>query len=258
MFELPRAKRVRREELQSPASSPRSSPDPEVTELLRSRINDDYEFIATLEDGDPTEHNAIAPAEASEDEVELILFAGQSTTQRSNKIRLASPEVNPQSAGFVLERPRNYYFAEEIDRKRHGPLQSVAVDGDAVMKMSRQPWPGSALPWKVRSISANGLKTVVRIGHPPTLVTVEEGEKTRKRKGKKARIALRKKLQASKSKQQQQAILAKEKAEADREKKTRRNREKKLKKKVREKAKKVATSGEGEGDGSGSEAEGAD
>jgi predicted ribosome quality control (RQC) complex YloA/Tae2 family protein len=160
---------------------------------------------------------------------------------------LASPEADPKTAGFILKRPRSYYLAEDVDRDKRGLLQSVAVDGDAVLEIAMQPWPGCALPWKVRSISANGLKRVVRVGHPPALIAIEEKVQKRRRKGKKARIALRKKLQATKNKQQQQAILAKEKEEADREKKTRRNREKKLKKKAREKAKKGAIGGEGDG-----------
>jgi uncharacterized protein YbaP (TraB family) len=95
------------------------------------------------------------------------------------------------------------------------------------------------LPWKVRKLSAAGMKKEVLVGHPPRLVAVEEAISKRTRKGKKTRIALRKKMQATKDKREEQARLAKEKDEAEREKRTRRNREKKLKKKAKTQAKKV-------------------
>ena len=62
---------VGRNELQSPRSSPRSSPDPAITEILRSRTHDHYDFMdisVAAEDGDEQ-------ARISEEETELILFA---------------------------------------------------------------------------------------------------------------------------------------------------------------------------------------
>jgi hypothetical protein len=117
------------------------------------------------------------------------------------------------------------------------------MDGRSVLELSRQPWPGCALPWKVRTISAAGMRKEVLVGHPPTLVTVEEKVHKRTRKGKKMRIAIRKKLQASKEKEGEKERLAREKEEALREKKTRLNRERKikrLKKKAEERAKQSA------------------
>lgn len=142
-----------------------------------------------------------------------------------------------------MKKPRSYYFADAITSEKEKELDAVAMTGDAVMDMSREPWPGCALPWKVQMISAAGLKKSVLVGHPPTLVTVEEKVQKRKRKGKKSRIALRKKLQATKEKEAEQARLALEKEETEREKRTRRNREKKVKKKERDKAKKLAGAG---------------
>lgn len=97
------------------------------------------------------------------------------------------------------------------------------------------------------------MKKEVLVGHPPTLVTVDETMHKRTRKNKKTRIAIRKKLQATKTKQLQRAQLAQEKEEAEREKRTRRNREKKVKKKAREKAKK---SSDGPSNGAAEQTEG--
>lgn len=139
-----------------------------------------------------------------------------------------------------MKRPQSYYFADEPTSDEEVALQAAAIDGKTILELSREPWPGCALPWKVRRISATGVKKEVLVGHPSILATVEERVHKRTRKNKKTRIAIRKKLHASKTKQQEKAKLAQEKEEAEREKRTRRNREKKVKKKAREKAKKAS------------------
>lgn len=95
------------------------------------------------------------------------------------------------------------------------------------------------MPWKVTTITKDGIKKAVLVGHPPMLATVDETQHKRTRKGKKARIALRTKKQANQSKQEERARLAAEKEAAEREKRTRRNREKKVKKKAKAQAKKT-------------------
>lgn len=230
---------VRRDELQSPASSPRSSPDPAVEDLLRSRIRDEYAF--TTADFDPVETAGSGNSGDDEEEVELRLFAGPSNAApATHKIRLSSPGAGTGEPGFIVKKPRSYYFADEPTSEEEGALQAAAIDGKTVLELSREPWPGCALPWKVRYISAAGVRKEVLTGHPPALVTLEENEHKRKRKGKKTRIAIRKKRLATKEKLDGKAKLAQEKEEAEREKRTRRNREKKVKKKAREKAKKAS------------------
>lgn len=228
--------RVRREELESPNSSPRSTPDPEIEELLRSHIRNEFTFTTT--DTDIADvHDAIA---SDEEETELRLFAtGPSTNApTTHKIRLSSPGAGTGDGAFIVKKPRSYYFADEPTSKDELRLKAAAIDGKTILELSHQPWPGCALSWKVRSISAAGLKKEVLVGHPPRLVTLEETTRKRTRKGKKTRIAIRKKLQATKNKDEEQARLAKEKEEAEREKRTRRNREKKVKKKAKAQAKK--------------------
>ncbi|PVI03890.1 hypothetical protein DM02DRAFT_640297 [Periconia macrospinosa] len=241
MFAASTARRVGRNELHSPEESPRSSPDPDLTELLRSRSRNEYDFTnAITSTPDPQEE-----PDASEDEAELILFAGAPNTQQSShKIRLASPEAASGEPGLLVKKPKSYYFTQELSKDREEELRAAALTGDAVLEMSKIPWPGCALPWKVQTVTAAGMKKTVLVGHPPSIVTVEEKAHKKTRKNKKTRIALRKKLQAVKGKEAERARLAQEREEAEREKRTKRNREKKVKKKAREKAKKEAQGGE--------------
>lgn len=252
MFQLPGTQRVRRQDLLSPAPSPPSSPDPALDALLRARINRAFEFAALTSNDRPVIADDVVPSDG-EDEAELRLFAAPldaaSTTPTAQKIRLSSPDAADGDPSMRLRKPRSYYFADAPTSDEYAALQAAAMDGKTVLALSQDPWPGCALPWKVRTISAAGLKKEVLVGHPPALVTVTEQKvPKRTRKSKKTRIAIRKKLQAAKAKQTEKARLAQEKEEAEREKRTRRNREKKLKKKARDQAKKASVDTAGQQD----------
>ncbi|KAF2121266.1 hypothetical protein BDV96DRAFT_640662 [Lophiotrema nucula] len=234
MFQIPSAKRIRRNELQSPATSPRSSPDPDLAQLLRSQARTEYTFT-TPENDDDAAHRSV------DEEAELILFAtNPSSEPQSHKIRLASPVAEQGEPGFAVKKPRSYYFADEGDSEREAELKAAAIDGKTVLALAREPWPGCALPWKVKTITPTGMKRSVTVGHSNVVVAIEESVHKRRRKGKKSRIAIRKKLQANEVKREANERLAKEKEEAEKEKRTRRNREKKLKQKARNKAKRSA------------------
>ncbi|KAH7411898.1 hypothetical protein DE146DRAFT_257612 [Phaeosphaeria sp. MPI-PUGE-AT-0046c] len=236
MADMFAARQVRREDLHSPASSPRSTPDPELQDLLRSRLQQHFTFT-TADTDIPDTHDA---AHSDQEEAELRLFATTSTSApATHKIRLASPSAGSEEAGFVVKKPRSYYFADEPTSEDDLQLAAAAIDGKAILELSHLPWPGCKLPWKVTHISAQGMTRHVLVGHPPSAATVVEPLHKRTRKSKKTRIAIRKKTQATKSKREEQAKLAKEKEEAEREKRTRRNREKKLKKKAKSQAQKV-------------------
>ncbi|EAT90915.1 hypothetical protein HBH56_174630 [Parastagonospora nodorum] len=236
MAEALHSKRVRREELHSPASSARSTPDPELEELLRARLRNHFIFT-TAETDDAALQDAVV---SDEEETELRLFTTTSSSApTTHKIRLSSPDAANGEPGFLVKKPRSYYFADEPTSEDQLRLQAAAVDGKTISELSKLPWPGCALPWKVKKLSPAGFKREVLVGHPPQPATVEETIHKRARKGKKTRIALRKKMQANKDKHEEQARLAKEKEEAEREKRTRRNREKKLKKKAKSQAKKL-------------------
>ncbi|KAF2744587.1 hypothetical protein M011DRAFT_496289 [Sporormia fimetaria CBS 119925] len=224
---------VNRSELDSPASSPRSSPDPDLTERLRAQALHEFTFAAPATDEHENEQE-------EDDEAELVLFSAPvSAPPKSQKIRLQSPELSGEP-GFLVKRPKSYYFAEEPNPELEGQYRAAAVDANAIRDMAMLPWPGCAVPWKVKTISAAGIKKCVLVGHPQQLVHVEEQERKRKRKGKKARIALRIKARAKAERSSAEEKLKKAKEAAEREKRTRRNREKKVKKKAKEKAKKEA------------------
>ncbi|KAF1979117.1 hypothetical protein BU23DRAFT_576822 [Bimuria novae-zelandiae CBS 107.79] len=239
MFAATGARSVGREALRSPESSPRLSPDPELADFLRSRVQSEFAFT-TIDDDIKGSREDV---EGSEEEAELVLFAGPSKTAESQKIRLSSPDAGNGEPGLHIKKPRCYYFADELTSDKEEEYKATALTGREVVEMSRIPWPGTALPWKVRTLTPAGMKKVVLVGHPPVLFELQHQAKKRARKGKKSRIALRKKTQAVENKQAEQARLALEKEEAEREKRTRRNREKKVKRKAREKALKEVTAG---------------
>ncbi|KAF2084347.1 hypothetical protein K490DRAFT_68806 [Saccharata proteae CBS 121410] len=245
MFEEPAAKRVRREELYSPPSSPRSSPDAELTDLFRSRLQQDYE-VAPTQPLAESKSGVVGALSEDEDELEFCLFAPAATTADAptQKIRVRSPSPAAGDGGFVNGgRPQSYYFAGEMTGSRRREFERIAVSGQDVLDRSKRAWPGCALPWKVRVVAPRSGKLL----QDPWKNAVERESKHR-RAGKKARIALRKKAQAQNEKLKLRNMSEAEKEAAEREKRTKRNREKKVKKKERDKAKKATETG-GSGDG---------
>jgi hypothetical protein len=235
--------RVRRDDLNSPTSSPRSSPDPDFTELLRSRAHNEFTFTAAHINTD--ENNDNAAQDDEEDETELVLFAAPSSAApQANKIRLESPDAGTGEPGFMVKKPRSYYFADEVTSDKETEYEASAISAETVLSLSRQAWPGCALPWKVRTITPTGLQKSILLPHSGEMFTIEEKVHKRSRKGKKSRIALRKKVRSREEKKVEEERKKAEAEETEREKRTRRNREKKVKKKAREKAKKAAVAGE--------------
>lgn len=208
-----------------------------MEDLLRQRISTAFTFTTTEHDTDDGKDVVLS----DEDEAELRLFAAPANAAPVTlKVRLSSPGLDKgDGSGFLVKKPKSYYFADEPTSDEELALQASAIDGETVLELSRQPWPACAVPWKVRTLTSAGMKKTVLAGHPPVMVTLEEKDHKRTRKGKKARIALRKKKKANQDKQEERARLAAEKEEAEREKRTRRNREKKVKKKAKAQAKKV-------------------
>lgn len=203
---------------------------------MRTRIRAGFAY--TTAETDAGEVADVQDDEEEETELRLFATGPSATGLTTHKIRLSSPGAGNGEGGFIVKKPRSYYFADEPTSEDDLRLEAAAIDAKTILQLSSQPWPGCALPWKVRSISAAGLKHEVLVGHPPRLVTVEEKASKRTRKNKKTRIAIRKTIEATKNKGEEQARLAKEKEEAEKEKRTRRNREKKVKKKAKAQAKK--------------------
>ncbi|KAK8226965.1 hypothetical protein HDK77DRAFT_121080 [Phyllosticta capitalensis] len=259
MFELPEAKRVRRDELHSPASSPRSSPDPALADLLRAQLASriDIELVDAPQPRAIVEPSRDADDAASEDEeLEFRLFAAPARNAATDgaaaaaaapqKIRIKSPELENGDGGFVNpERPNSYYFYGQPNEELRRQLETAAVTGDQVMSWALQKWPGCALPWKVKTIALDR-KAREALGISGGNMTEPATEK-RKRKGKKARIAIRTKLKAKAEAKEAQAKEKEEKELAERVKRAKRNREKKLKKRQRDKLKKAAAGEQDDG-----------
>ncbi|KAK5013528.1 hypothetical protein LTR60_003822, partial [Cryomyces antarcticus] len=250
MFDLPNAKRIRRSDLQSTRSSPRSSPDSALLDLFRTRIQQEYEetpapILPTLGNG----NNGFNDDDAEELEFRLFASTFKTAQAPTQKIRLRSPSLDAGGPGFIQpHRTRAYYFTDSVSPERQTEYQRVAVSGQDVLARAQSPWPGCAYPWKVHTITASG--TTVPLPSPAELLNGPP-KASRKRAGKKRRIKLRKAAVVEREKQALRGRSIAEKEAAEREKRTRRNREKNVKKKVKEKAKKAATGMGGVGGGVG-------
>ncbi len=262
MFEEPQAKRVRRSQVFKDAESGTESDsgdNPNVIEGVGDvspeiAYHFDYEIVEN-EAGKATKFAHLRiheppSKEATEEEFEFRLFSAPkaSATGRDDaatapraqtKVNIRSPTPTTPSDGRFINpyRPWTYYFASEpsVDT-----LAAVAVSGSDILERSHDPWPGTALAWRVVHLPSSkpkvaDLSDAARV----SLKTPAPASKRKLKPSKKRRILLRTRAKAVEEK-------VKEKEEHLREKKTRLNREKKLKRKAKEKAAKLAGK-EGEG-----------
>lgn len=140
---------VGRDELQSPRSSPEPELDPEVLERLKRQADFTYETRDTTEAG-------YGPPQDDDEQLDFQLFATSKpgVTASTSKIRLRSPTPQTGEAGFVDSgRPSKYYFADATDKSSY---ISTALSGADILKLAKQPWPGSAYPWKVLQLPPSG------------------------------------------------------------------------------------------------------
>lgn len=246
---------VSRADLLDTGSSPTPSPEPDALERFRALGRLDFVASTKTEHIDAGSHGE----DGAEDELEFQLFAAPTKateTGDTHKIRLKSPSLDPERTGFLRRhRSQDYYFTSPLTKKEKRQLQSVALQGDQVLKNATSPWPGSAYAWKVLHLPPSGISKDLRTaGQPvlPKLTGAQQLGKKRTRPGKKYRLKLRQKATEGARKKEERKKVDEEKEAAEREKRTRRNREKKVKKKAKEKAKKE----EGRDEGTGNEAAG--
>lgn len=242
---------VRRSELRSPESSPPPSPAIENIEKLKALGN--FDFVNIPETTETTDINK--DLQDDDDELAFQLFAPSIPSGKSEpgaaslqKIRLKSPTPTTADAGFVKPmRALEYYLIPSASGQDKENFQIAAVTGEAVVKRSHSPWPGSTYAWKVTNLPASSLSKAAKnlVSHEETELAVDDETSKHKRPGKKARIKTRTKLAAEREKAEKSKVEDAEREKAEREKKTRRNREKQAKKRAREKAKRA---GGGDGD----------
>ncbi|KAK1826097.1 hypothetical protein QBC39DRAFT_398808 [Podospora conica] len=255
MFDLPDAKRVRREDLftsPSPSSSRSSSPTPKPTTPspqeeadLKSRL---ARLVALPPLTNANDNDVSMPDADPEEEFEFRLFSTSAPTQHIN----LAEEVHHGPA--MSQRPVEFYVRGELTEEEKARFRAAAVSGEEV-KIGAQgrAW-GLEVPWRVvRVVGAGGKKGRGKVdgagerGDGGKVDQAGAGEaKGRKKPNKKRRIAMRIKLKAIKEEEAKK--MSKE--EHLKEKKKRLNREKKLKRRQKEKEKKKAA-GQGGGDADG-------
>ncbi|KAH8765055.1 hypothetical protein F5883DRAFT_645635 [Diaporthe sp. PMI_573] len=272
MFEIPNAKRVRRDELYG-SSSDGDDPEEQGAEDAeeRARLNERLSSLLGLdlsasapapapEQGpdaaDPREHEGAEDQEGNHDEeFEFRLFSGPAGTSAPAKVVLDASDDEDARKGdgaFVKpSRPQSYYLAEEATPGQRERYWSAAVTAEDIAAGARKRAWGLERPWRVVKISLSSRKPRSRTAGPGDGATTgsEDGEDgpKRKRPGKKRRIAVR--IKARTEKERREADKARREAEEKQrlskeehllEKKKRLNREKKLKRRAKEKEKKLA------------------
>ncbi|KAK3360007.1 hypothetical protein B0T25DRAFT_534502 [Lasiosphaeria hispida] len=247
MFELPDAKRVRRQDLYDSASERHSSPegDDEEKAEIRAKLNARLSNLLSLgpiEVGNVADDDGADGADEANDqppddgEFEFRLF---STSGPSHKVLLATEETHQGPP--ISERPISYYVRGDLAPEEKERLRFSAVSGSDVMAASKQRAWGLEVPWRVTKIVISAGRRKGEQGGE----RIAEESQGRKRPGKKRRITLRIKEKAAKEAAAAKAEKLMTKEEHLREKKKRLNREKKLKRRKKEKEAKMALRGEG-------------
>ncbi|KAJ4145584.1 hypothetical protein LMH87_004431 [Akanthomyces muscarius] len=265
MFELPEAKRVRREDLGDPDDSGANG-DGALghDEAMQARVNAQIAAALGLDDDDdgnddePLEDNSESHAQDTdavdvddngehdtEQGYEFNLFSTASAGGPAGpaKVILEDENADLGDGAFVRPRPLSHYAAKTPSAKQKEQYSYAAVTADDIVQWSAQPSWGMAMPWKVVSISATrkakpGDKSVDIL-----MENIDEAAK-RKRPGKKQRILLRQRKKTKAQAAEDAAKKEMEKEEHIKDKKKRLNRIKKLRKRAKGKEKKLANGDE--------------
>ncbi|KAM0243159.1 hypothetical protein ACHAP5_006878 [Fusarium lateritium] len=260
MFEVPEAKRVRREDLNG--SDDGAGQDSTQDAELRAKLNAQMAmslgmdmYIEPSYDGSMKETRASESKESKEsddDDDDMVDAAGEdheeefafrlfSKAPPTQKIVLEE-NTGPTGVGaFVAGRPLSYYVVTDVPARRKQEYAIAAMSGDQVLSKSHDRAWGLELPWKVTN-------TTITRKVSPNDKTEDEATEGRRRPGKKQRISLRKRAKAKEEKETADAKKMAEKEEHIKDKKKRMNRLKKLRKKAKAKEQKQTSKGEG-GDG---------
>ncbi|KAF4592257.1 hypothetical protein GQ602_002556 [Ophiocordyceps camponoti-floridani] len=257
MFELPEAKRVRREDLEASDNESQNdlgkNLDTALRESLQARlakslgellphakkpaneVDGEGSTLAASSAGAATLSRALDPGDEAPDEFEFRLF---STAGSVPKITLDIEERAEGESNIVAKRPPSYYLATDIPEQLRQEYRMACISGEDVVARSRcRSW-GLELPWKVTTI------TTVRNATPEDETAKESvaNAKTanKKRPGKKTRIAQRRRGRAARDREQLAAKQEMDKSEHLKNKKMRLNRTKKLRRRAKDKEKRLA------------------
>ncbi|KAH8887410.1 hypothetical protein GQ53DRAFT_844271 [Thozetella sp. PMI_491] len=246
MFELPNAKRVRREELFESGSERDEGleQDHQSDDTARAKLRAQLSniFSTSLGYGEAAGDTAAGDSESGDkenrpsEEYEFRLFSRKGTSTQKVVLHQEDEHLaNP--GGLVKARPTSHYLRGELSAEARANIVQAALSGHDILREAQKRAWGLEKPWRVTRILA------IR-GAKPGGITLNTGnaldlDNKRKRPGKKRRIALRQKKKTKKEKEadEQQAKQAKE--EHLKEKKKRLNREKKLKRRQKERDKRA-------------------
>ena len=277
MFDIPDAKRVRRDDLY--ASDHEDSPstlDTSAQDALRAQL---VALYGPIETGSPAPKSQLASQPEAEDEEEAFefnLFAPTmpksvpaqgdqdgmtiETPRKAQKIILEKDEDanEPLGEGALVRQRRDGWWMADITKARLAEFQDAAVGMDDIRRWTQMRYYGWEKPWKVRVVRTGlsdeeirgAQKTAAlaaKLASTSEAMDLDEKVKSKTKPNKKRRIILRSREKAAK-----EAIeAARIKAEKDREakiqddadyavKRNARNRERKIKRRERERKKKEA------------------
>ncbi|KAL6910934.1 hypothetical protein GGI43DRAFT_29436 [Trichoderma evansii] len=265
MFEVPDAKRVRREDLQASDESSWSeseadaelearlnaqiakslgldesafrAPKPQITLPIVTKpqmhVKKEDEELSSDEESEPKTPAEGSPAKEDEDEVYAFrLFSAAGP----------APQVVLENTNRVVEgkmirgRPLSYYLVTDLSPEKKQQYEMAAVSGEDVIERSKVRAWGLELPWRVTNIKVTrkaGRREGEAVAH------VEDDQPTkRKRPGKKRRTAMRIKARAKAQAEEAAKQKMAEKEEHVKDKKKRMNRLKKLRRRAKKKTEK--------------------
>ncbi|KAI1342020.1 hypothetical protein F5Y15DRAFT_330478 [Xylariaceae sp. FL0016] len=251
MFDLPDAKRVRREDLYDSVSDEERSSDGDYEATLREKLNAqlsgllDLSSTTVVGDTETTQsrhpHTAAVSGDseidhhAEQPDEEVFAFRLFRDDEPSRQVVLSNDqdEALQGAGGFVIpKRPRSYYISGSPSPELSSQFERAAVSAEYLIEDSRRRRWGLEKPWRVITITVASDQGD-QSGDP----TSQSGEKVlkgkKKRPGKKRRITLRIREKAKKERDEAIKQQSLDKEQHLKDKKARLNRERKLKRRAK-------------------------
>ncbi|KAM4056112.1 hypothetical protein HRG_003034 [Hirsutella rhossiliensis] len=266
MFDLPDAKRVRREDINESLGSGwlNSSDDEGIDGELHAQIGEALglnlgilsppspspkeiraknEAFNSRPSGDAQARGETVAEESQDEDLGEFEFRLFSTAGSKARVVLQSENEAQGEGSIVARRPSSYYLVPRLPTELRRQYKFAALSGEDVLARSQQRSWGLELPWKVTHITAAATASSPNAKSTSATGAVAESSESagRKRPGKKTRIALRKRDRARKLTEEKQM----DKEEHLKDKKKRLNRAKKLRRRAKDKEKKASADGGG-------------
>ncbi|KFY35833.1 hypothetical protein V494_05558 [Pseudogymnoascus sp. VKM F-4513 (FW-928)] len=276
MFDLPDAKRVRRDDLYNSddgGNEEAASPiDDSRAKHLQDQLAQLYGPI-TIPAQDPVAPGGAEPspdappAEAEDETFEFRLFAPTAKAAAPNTDTSSTPEVAPtqriilsnsddedvgDGAFTVPHRRLSWYIATPATGTRKAQFEEAAVSAETVRRESEQRAWALEKPWRV-TIIRTGSTPISQSAAAPSAKSIDaqavdgDGKTKRTKPNKRQRIVIRireralsEKLEAERLRRAREEEEKASRGAEDAEKRTARNRERKIKRREREKRKKAA------------------